>query len=77
MWDLSSKTQDADQMLIYKDLIKLTKATPPQYRVVLNMHVIDGYNHLEIADIHENLSRHFQVKFIKGQGDPARKYKKN
>ena len=51
VWDLSSKTQDADQMLIYKDLIKLIKGLPPQYRVVFNMYVIDGYNHLEIADI--------------------------
>jgi RNA polymerase sigma factor (sigma-70 family) len=51
LWDMSSKTEDADQMLIYKDLIKLIKGLPPQYRVVFNMYVIDGYNHLEIADI--------------------------
>lgn len=51
VWDMSSKDQDADQLLLYKDLIILIKELPPQYRVVFNLYVIDGYNHLEIADI--------------------------
>lgn len=50
VWNITNKTQDADQMLLYKDLIKMVKELPPQYRVIFNMFVIDGYNHLEIAD---------------------------
>lgn len=51
VWDMSSKDQDADQLLLYKDLIIMIKGLPPQYRIVFNMYVIDGYNHLEIADV--------------------------
>lgn len=51
VWDMSSKDQDADQLLLYKDLIIMIKELPPQYRIVFNMYVIDGYNHLEIADV--------------------------
>lgn len=51
VWDMSSKDQDADQLLLYKDLIIMIKGLPPQYRIVINMYVIDGYNHLEIADV--------------------------
>lgn len=49
-WDLSSRTDDADQMALYKELAELVKKLPPQYRIVFNMYVMDGYNHLEIAD---------------------------
>lgn len=51
VWDMSSKEQDADQLMLYKELIILVKSLQPQYRAVFNMYVIDGYNHLEIADI--------------------------
>jgi RNA polymerase sigma factor (sigma-70 family) len=51
VWDMNSKTHEADQMMMYKDLILLIKNLPPQYRIVFNMYVIDGYNHLEIAEI--------------------------
>jgi RNA polymerase sigma-70 factor (ECF subfamily) len=51
VWDMNSKTHEADQMMLYKDIILMIKKLPPQYRVVFNMYVIDGYNHLEIADI--------------------------
>lgn len=47
----SSKEQDADQLLLYKDLITMVKQLPPQYRVVFNLYVIDGFNHHEIAAI--------------------------
>ena len=50
VWDLSDKSHDADQMMFYKDLIIATKRLPPQYRIVFNMYVIDGYSHQEIAD---------------------------
>jgi RNA polymerase sigma-70 factor (ECF subfamily) len=50
VWDFSSKEQDADQMVLYKEIVIMVKALPPQYRIVFNMYVIDGYNHIEIAD---------------------------
>ena len=51
VWDYTSKDHDADQQLLYEQLIILIKELPPPYRVVFNMYVIDGFNHLEIADI--------------------------
>lgn len=50
VWDIKDKTASSDQNVIYKDLIKLVKKLPPSYRIVFNMHVIDGYTHFEIAD---------------------------
>jgi RNA polymerase sigma factor (sigma-70 family) len=49
VWETSDKGQEADQLLLYKDLISLVKELPPQYRVIFNMYVIDGYSHVEIA----------------------------
>jgi RNA polymerase sigma-70 factor (ECF subfamily) len=51
VWQLTDKANDADQLLLYKDLIILTKELPPQYRTVFNLYVIDGYNHIEIAGL--------------------------
>ena len=51
VWDFTSKDQDADQQLLYKQLILLIKELPPKYRVAFNMYEIDGFNHLEIAGI--------------------------
>lgn len=50
VWNIRDKSGAADQLAIYKDLIKLVKKLPPAYRIVFNMHVIDGYTHFEIAD---------------------------
>lgn len=51
VWEISDKNNDADQLLLYKDLIILIKELPPAYRTVFNLYVIDGYTHSEIADI--------------------------
>lgn len=51
VWEMAGKDQDADQLVLYKDLVTMIKELPPQYRVVFNMYVIDGYNHHEIADL--------------------------
>lgn len=51
VWEDTNKDDDADQKLLYKQIIILVKGLPPAYRTVFNMYVIDGYNHLEIADI--------------------------
>jgi RNA polymerase sigma factor (sigma-70 family) len=49
IWEIPDNEQ-ADQLILYKDLILIIKRLPPQYRVVFNMFVIDGYTHYEIAD---------------------------
>lgn len=51
VWEETGSNQDADQALLYRDLICMIKELPPPYRIVFNMYVIDGYNHHEIADI--------------------------
>ena len=51
VWDIPDNSQDADQLLLYKDLIILVKELPPAYRAVFNLYVIDGYTHSEIADM--------------------------
>ena len=39
----------ADSGILYKELIEEIKKLPPVYRAVLNMYVIDGFTHAEIA----------------------------
>ena len=51
VWGNTNKEDDADQKLLYKQIIILIKELPPSYRIIFNMYVIDGFNHLEIADI--------------------------
>ena len=51
VWDINDRNDEADQLLLYKELIVLVKELTPQYRMVFNMYIIDGYNHIEIADI--------------------------
>ena len=49
VWDIPYNHENAEQMILYKELIVLIKELAPQYRAVFNLYVIDGYNHLEIA----------------------------
>ncbi len=51
VWEMEDNGPSAEQKLIYKELVVLIKNLPPEYRIVFNMHVIDGYKHLEIAEI--------------------------
>lgn len=51
VWDHTHKGDEADQLLLYKELIILIKELPPDYRVVFNLYVIDGYTHNEIAGL--------------------------
>jgi len=51
VWEIKDNSQNADQLLLYKDLIILIKELPPACRVVFNLYVIDGYTHSEIADM--------------------------
>jgi len=50
VWNVADKSQNAEQRLLYKDLIVQIKRLPPAYRTVFNMFVIDGLSHHEIAD---------------------------
>ncbi len=51
IWEIPDTSRDADQLVLYKDLIVLIKELPPPYRVVFNLYVIDGYMHSEISDL--------------------------
>jgi RNA polymerase sigma factor (sigma-70 family) len=50
IWEIPSG-ENADQLLLYKDIVIMIKKLPPQYRMIFNLFVIDGYSHLEIADM--------------------------
>ena len=49
-WDISDQ-QEADQKLLYKEILKHVKSLPPAYRAVFNLYVVDGYSHKEIAQL--------------------------
>ncbi len=49
IWEEVDRGQDADQKLLYKELICEVKRLPPSYRNVFNLFVIDGFSHNEIA----------------------------
>jgi RNA polymerase sigma factor (sigma-70 family) len=51
VWEISNNNHDADQVMLYNDLVMLIKELPPDYRIVFNLYIIDGYTHSEIADI--------------------------
>ncbi len=49
VWEHKDDGQSADNSLLYKELITLVKELPPAYRMVFNLHVIEGYSHPEIG----------------------------
>jgi len=51
IWEEIDKGQNADQRILYKELICEIKRLPPSYRTVFNMFVIDGFSHQEIANM--------------------------
>ena len=51
VWGFTIKDHDADQQMLYKQVISIVKELPPAYRIVFNMYEIDGFNHLEIAEM--------------------------
>ena len=51
VWDMSDNSHNADELLLYKELIILIKELPPTYRIVFNLYVIDGFTHAEIAEM--------------------------
>ena len=49
IWNEVDRSQNADQIVLYKELISEVKRLPPSYRTVFNLFIIDGYSHNEIA----------------------------
>jgi len=49
IWNITDANNNADQLMLYNDLVVLIKELPPDYRTVFNLYVIDGYTHNEIA----------------------------
>ena len=49
-WEAPSKDANAEDNILYKELMVQVKKLPPAYRAVFNMFVIDGFSHREIAD---------------------------
>jgi RNA polymerase sigma factor (sigma-70 family) len=49
IWETSISGQTPDRQLMFKELIIQVKKLSPAYRIVFNMHVIDGFSHHEIA----------------------------
>lgn len=50
VWDHSNNSDNADQLILYKELVSIIKQLPPTYRVTFNLFVIDGYSHSQIAE---------------------------
>ncbi len=51
IWNITDRNNDADQSLLYKDLIIIVKELPPNYRIIFNLYVMDGYSHSHISDM--------------------------
>jgi RNA polymerase sigma-70 factor (ECF subfamily) len=51
VWQVKSSGHTGEDNLLYKELIVLVKKLSPAYRVVFNLHVIEGYSHQEIAEM--------------------------
>lgn len=49
IWEHKDDGQSSDNSVLYKELMCLVKDLPPAYRMVFNLHVIEGYSHPEIA----------------------------
>jgi RNA polymerase sigma-70 factor (ECF subfamily) len=49
VWEHEDNSQLSDGNLKYKELISMIRDLPPAYRLVFNLHVIEGYSHTEIA----------------------------
>lgn len=48
-FDYKDDSRLSDNSLLFKELICMIRELPPVYRLVFNLHVIEGYSHPEIA----------------------------
>jgi RNA polymerase sigma factor (sigma-70 family) len=51
VWAITDSHHDADQQILYRELVTLIVELPPAYRVVFNLYAIDGYSHAEISEM--------------------------
>jgi len=51
VWEITHKSDNADQLILYKDLISIIKELPANYRVVFNLVILDGYSHSQVAEM--------------------------
>jgi RNA polymerase sigma factor (sigma-70 family) len=51
VFNLPDHGQEADRLILYKELIVMIKELPPSYRTIFNLYVLDGYSHIEIAEM--------------------------
>jgi RNA polymerase sigma-70 factor (ECF subfamily) len=51
IWDEHETSVSPDDHLLYKDLLLELSKLPPTYRMVFNLHAIDGYTHKEIGEM--------------------------
>ena len=60
VWEVPDNENQVYDTLFYNDVMAMVKKLPSAYRAVFNLYVIDGYSHVEIAemiDIPESTSR--------------------
>jgi RNA polymerase sigma factor (sigma-70 family) len=50
LYEVKDDSSSADRITLYNELIGTIRRLPPIYRIIFNMHVIDGYMHVEIAE---------------------------
>jgi RNA polymerase sigma-70 factor (ECF subfamily) len=48
LWNIPDNN-NAEQVMLYNELVVLIRELPPDYRIVFNLYVIEGYTHSEIA----------------------------
>jgi RNA polymerase sigma-70 factor (ECF subfamily) len=51
VWGTIDSNHDADQQVLYKELVTIILELPPAFRVVFNLYAIDGYSHAEISEM--------------------------
>jgi RNA polymerase sigma factor (sigma-70 family) len=69
IWHEPGHQANLESEIIYIELIKVLKGLPVTYRLVFNLHVIDGFSHAEIAKM-----LHITVKDSKYKLLEAKKY---
>jgi RNA polymerase sigma-70 factor (ECF subfamily) len=58
--------------IIYIELIKVLKGLPVTYRLVFNLHVIDGFSHAEIAKMLHITARNSKYELLEAKKHCAR-----
>ena len=51
IWDDHETSISPDDHVLYKELLIELSKLPPTYRIVFNLHAIDGYTHKEIGEM--------------------------